>query len=420
MQEWVNDEPSPPLVIERGEGNYLIDTEGRRYLDGVSSLWCNVHGHCHPVIDAAVRAQLDKIAHTTILGLTHTAIVDAAAALLQVVPEPLTRAFFSENGASAVEVAIKTAFEYWQLHGQTQRSRFISLQEAYHGDTLGAVSVGGIRAFHEIFEPLLFPTAHAPTTLRRADGTVPSLPELLDGMEQTLKQQEGHTAAVIIEPVMQGAAGMLAFPDGYVAGVRELCNKYGTLLICDEVATGFGRTATMFAIDHDGVIPDIMVVGKGMTGGYLPLSATLTTEEIYSAFLGRTTEGKHLYHGHTYSGNPLAAAACVASLELFQSERTLERMQPRVEKLATHLTRINKLSAVVDIRQRGYMIGIELDPDAGGQELPATTVCENTRQHGVILRPLGAVVVWMPPLSITDDEIDLLARATETEIAALS
>lgn len=423
MQDWVGDVPGPPLVIVEGDGNWIVDEGGNRYLDGVSSLWCNTHGHRHLHIDGAVRDQLDRIAHTTLLGLTHPAAVDAACSILAVAPVGLSRVFFSENGAASVEVAIKMAFRYWQLHGACDGDReiFISLEEAYHGDTLGAMSIGGIDAFHAAFGPLLrsAPQAQAPTAKRRQDGSRPTLEELLAGMEHLLAFHRGRVAAVIIEPVVQGAAGILCFPDGYVRGVRELCDRYDTLLICDEVATGFGRTGRMFAVDHDGVTPDILVVGKSVTGGYLPLSAALVTERTYEAFLGDTMQAKHFFHGHTYSGNPLAAAAVVASLEVFEKEQTLAAMQPRIGRLAAHLRRIEALDGVVEVRQRGYMIGIELDPDLGHEALPARTVCERARDDGVILRPLGDVVVWMPPLSISDDEIDLLAYATETAIRSL-
>jgi len=412
QQDW---ESHVPLVIDSGEGNWLVDTSGNRYLDGVSSLWCNVHGHRHPHIDAAVGAQLGRIAHSTLLGLTNTAITEAAAALMEVVPQGLTRAFFSENGAAAVEVALKMAYQYWQHSGVTSKSRFLALDEAYHGDTLGAVSVGGIDLFHAAFRPLLFDCFRAPTNLPRRD-----IDALLGPMQETLASRSDEICAVVIEPMCQGAAGMITFPPGYVRGVRDLCDRYDVLLVCDEVATGFGRTGQMFACDHEGVTPDIMTVGKGITGGYLPMSATITTEAVHDAFLARTSEGRHLFHGHTYSGNPLAAAACIANLEVFEKERTLETLGPKIDRMAGHLDRIAELDAVADVRRCGTMVGIELHAGAGGRELPATDVCMRVRDLGVILRPLGPVVVWMPPLSITEEEIDLLATATETAIGELA
>lgn len=416
MQDWV---ASDPLVIESGAGNWLIDTDGHRYLDGVSSLWCMVHGHRHPHIDAALHDQLDKISHSTLLGLTNTAIVEAAEALIEVVPAGLTRAFFSENGAAAVEVALKMAYQHWVLRGVEGRTKFVALDQAYHGDTLGAVSVGGIDEFHAAFGPLLFDALHAPTNLRGADG---SYPDLLAEMEALLAAHADQTAAVIIEPLVQGAAGMITFPDGYVAGVRELCDRYGVLLIADEVATGFGRTGAMFACDLEGVTPDIMVVGKGITGGYLPMSATLTTEHIYESFLAETADMRHFFHGHTYSGNPLAAAACKANLEVFENEDTIANLAPKIDQMATRLGKIAGLDAVAEVRVRGLMAGIELVPagDVHGRDLPGADVCLAARDDGVILRPLGPVVIWMPPLSITAGEIDLLADATEAAIASLS
>lgn len=419
MQDWVRDVPGPPLCIVAGDGNWLVDVDGNRYLDGVASLWCNTHGHRHPSIDSAIRDQLDRIAHTTLLGLTHPKAIEAAEAIVDLLPTGLERVFFSENGASAVEVALKMALRYWQLEGEPDRTTFVSLDDAYHGDTIGAVSVGGIDLFHEAFGPLLFPGVHAPTARRRPDGSKPSLDELLSGMEAALRATSGRVAAVVIEPLVQGAAGMQCFPDGYVRGVRNLCDDEGTLLICDEVATGFGRTGKMFAVEHDGVAPDIIVLGKGITGGYLPMSATVTTGGVYDAFLGLTEEGRHLFHGHTYSGNPLAAAACVATIEVFETERTLEQMAVNDNVLAAHLEKIFHLRPVVDVRRRGYMVGIELDPDTVATPLPARAVCQAVRLDGVVLRNLGDVVVWMPPLSITSDEIDLLGSATAKAIGAL-
>lgn len=402
-----------PLVVESAQGNWLVGTDGRRYLDGVASLWCNVHGHRHPRIDAAVRAQLDRVAHSTLLGLTNTTAIEAAAALVGVVPDGLTRAFFSENGAAAVEVALKMAFSYWPNRGETTRRTFLALDEAYHGDTLGAVSVGGIALFHASFAPLLFDCFRAPTNMPRR-----SLDELLGPMDATLAEHAHEICAVVIEPRCQGAAGMITFPDGYVRGVRALCDRYGVLMICDEVATGFGRTGTMFACEAEGVTPDLMAVGKGITGGYLPMSATLATEAVYESFLGEPEEGRQLFHGHTYSGNALAAAACVANLEVFREEDTLARAARAADLMAAHLDVIAKLDAVADVRRVGTMAGIELDERAGARG--AAAVCARVRELGVVLRPLGPVVVWMPPLSIEPGEVDLLGDATTTAIAELA
>lgn len=409
QRDWTS---SAPLVIDSAEGNWLVDVDGRRYLDGVASLWCNVHGHRHPHIDAAVRAQLDRVAHSTLLGLTNTAAVEAAACLVGVAPRGLSRVFFSENGAAAVEVALKMALRYWHNRGVTTKATFLALDEAYHGDTLGAVSLGGIDLFHAAFRPLLFECFRAPTNLPRRDAA-----DLLRPMEATLAAHADEICAVVIEPRCQGAAGMITFPDGYVRGVRDLCDRYGVLMVCDEVATGFGRTGSMFACDAEGVTPDIMAVGKGITGGYLPMSATLTTETVYEAFLGETAEGRHLFHGHTYSGNALAAAACVANLEVFEAEATLDNVAKAAADMRARLERIAARDGVADVRQAGAMVGIELDADLGADA--AAAVCRRVRDLGVVLRPLGPVVVWMPPLSISPEEIDLLAGATETAIGEL-
>lgn len=401
-----------PLVIASAEGNWLVDTGGRRYLDGVASLWCNVHGHRHPHIDAAVTAQLAQVAHSTLLGLTSTAAVEAAAALTAVAPTRLTRVFFSENGAAAVEVALKMAFGYWRNVGETSRRSFLALDEAYHGDTLGAVSVGGIDLFHAAYAPLLFECFRAPTNLPRR-----SLDALLGPMDATLSAHAHEICAVVIEPRCQGAAGMITFPDGYLRGVRELCDRYDVLMICDEVATGFGRTGTMFACDSEAVTPDLMTVGKGITGGYLPMSATFATEAVYESFLGDPAEGRQLFHGHTYSGNALAAAACIANLEVFRDEDTLAHAEVAAAAMAARLDTIAEHDQVVDVRRAGMMVGIELDARAGAPG--AAAVCARVRDLGVILRPLGPVIVWMPPLSITLDEVELLADATEKAIGEL-
>ncbi len=399
QQGWVDD-PAP--VIARAEGTTLIDTDGRAYIDGVSSLWCNVHGHRHPAIDAAIRAQLDRVAHSTMLGLTHAPAIELAARLAALAPDGLTRVFFSDSGSTAVEVALKMAFQWWaQQDGAAaaRRRGFVCLRDAYHGDTLGSVSVGGIDLFHACYEPLLFGA-------RQVDaGDVGQLAALLeaDGRE---------IAAMIVEPLVQGAAGMLVHPPGYLRAVRELCDAHGVLLICDEVATGFGRTGRMFACEHEGVTPDLMCVAKGLTGGYLPLAATLATERIYAGFLGAHEEWRTFFHGHTYTGNPLACAAALATLEVFEEERTLERLEPKIGLLGRLLDDlVTPLAAVTDVRRRGFMVGIEL----GGHPAAARMGHQVTlaaRARGAIIRPLGDVVVLMPPLAIADDELRRLVAIT--------
>ncbi|HEU0318119.1 MAG TPA: adenosylmethionine--8-amino-7-oxononanoate transaminase [Solirubrobacteraceae bacterium] len=404
QQGWVDD-PAP--VIARAEGTTLTDTDGRTYLDGVSSLWCNVHGHRHPAIDAAIRAQLDRVAHSTMLGLTHAPAIELAARLAGLAPVPLTRVFFSDSGSTAVEVALKMAFQWWAQQGDpaaARRTGFVCLRDAYHGDTLGSVSVGGIDLFHACYEPLLFGA-------RQVDaGDVGQLAALLAA--------EGpEIAAMIVEPLVQGAAGILVHPPGYLRAVRELCDAHGVLLICDEVATGFGRTGTMFACEQEGVAPDLMCVAKGLTGGYLPLAATLTTERIYAGFLGAHEDWRTFFHGHTYTGNPLACAAALATLDVFEDERTLERLGPKIELLGRLLDDlVAPLAAVTEVRRRGFMVGIEL----GGHPAARRTghlVTLAARRRGAIIRPLGDVVVLMPPLAMAADDLRRLVEITAAAIA---
>ena len=404
MAEWT------PLVIVGGEGNFLIDREGRRYFDGVSSLWCNVHGHRHPRLDRAMREQLDQLAHSTYLGLTHEPGIRLAAELLEVAPQGLRRVFYSDSGSTAVEIALKQSFQYWQLRGRTAKQKFLRLGEAYHGDTLGAVGVGGIDLFHRVFGPLLVRSIAIPTPAG-TDGTA-SLQRLRDELER----RSFEIAAIILEPMVQGAAGMLVHPSGYLAKVSELCKQHDVHLILDEVATGFGRTGRMFACEHEQVAPDFLCLAKGITGGYLPLAATLCTEEIYSAFLGARHDLKHFFHGHTYTANPLACAVARESLRLLRDE-TLANAASRLPDLAAALERIRGLPGVNEVRRCGLMIGVELEARAGRSI--GVEVCERARAHGVILRPLGDVVVWMPPLSIRASEVDLLEQATTRAIREL-
>lgn len=421
MQQWPHDEP---LIIERAEGNWLIDTEGRRWLDGVSSLWVSVHGHRKRELDEAVKAQLDKVAHTTLLGLASVPAIELAQKLTQVAPKGLNRVFYSDSGSTAVEVAVKMAYQYWQLTGRPEKRRFLALEEAYHGDTLGAVSVGGIELFHERFRHLLFPVERLPTPNAYRWQGADVLNDSLAQVERVFAERGDELAAFVVEPLVQGAAGMLVQPEGWLKGVAELCRRYDVLLVCDEVATGFGRTGTMFACEQEGVQPDLMAVAKGLTGGYLPLAATLTTDRIYQAFLGRYEEAKTFFHGHTYTGNPLACAVALANLELFESERTLERMRPATEALARGLERVAALPHVGDVRRRGLMVGVELVKDRRTREPYAFEarkgfeVCQAARKRGVLLRPLGNVVVLMPPLSLTVEEATLLVDTVAEAIAA--
>jgi adenosylmethionine-8-amino-7-oxononanoate aminotransferase len=392
-----------PLIVARAEGTTLIDTAGRRYLDGVSSLWCNVHGHRHPRIDAAVREQLERVAHSTMLGLSHRPGVELARRLVELAPPGLRRVFYSDSGSAATEVALKMAFQYWQQRGEP-RTRFIALKDAYHGDTLGSVSVGGIDLFHSLYRPLLF------DTLKAGPGDP-------GDMERLLSAHHGQVAAVIVEPLIQGAAGMLVHPPGFLRAVRELCDRYGTLLVVDEVATGFGRTGRMFACEHEVVAPDLMCLAKGLTGGYLPLAATLTTERVYEGFLGEPHEGRTFFHGHTYTGNPLACAAALATLDAFAEEATLERLQPKIELLGRLLEPIAAHPAVSEVRRCGFMVGIELR-DYPLELRMGHQVTLEARRRGVVIRPLGDVVVLMPPLAISAAELERLVAVTGQAITA--
>ena len=393
-------------MIDRAEGVELIDTDGRRYLDGVSSLWCNVHGHRHPAIDEAVREQLDRVAHSTMLGLSHPGAAELAARLIEVAPPGLSRVFYSDSGSTAVEVALKMAFQYWQHRGgqHVRRARFICLEDAYHGDTIGSVSVGGMELFHSAFGPLLFEAHHAP-------------PGDIEAMERLISRREEEVAAVVIEPLVQGAAGMITHPPGYLRALRRLCDRHGLLLICDEVATGFGRTGTMFACEQEGVSPDLLCVAKGLTGGYMPLAATLATERIYEAFFGSYSEFKTFFHGHTYTGNPLACAAALASLEVFHRERTLVRLQPKIRLLSESLAEVEEMNEVSEVRQCGLMVGIDLgehDPELG----LGHRVALEARKRGVIVRPLGDVIVLMPPLAISKQDLRRLVDVVAESIGA--
>ncbi len=413
MQDW---RAEAPLIIERGEGTTLFDTEGNAYIDGVSSLWCNVHGHRRPEIDRAIRDQLDRVAHSTMLGLTAPPAVELAERLTGLAPDGLNKVFYSDSGSTAMEIALKIAFQYWQQATGETRPTFIALDQAYHGDTIGAVSLGGISLFHETYRPLLFSAVRAPCPhpYRSQYGPDPgrTVRGCLDAMDALLGEHAGRVAAVVVEPLVQGAAGILVHPPGYLRGVRELCDRHGTLLICDEVAVGFGRTGRMFACEHEAVAPDIMAVGKGLTGGYLPLAATLTTDAVYNAFLGEYDEFKTFFHGHTYTGNALACSAALASLSIFKKDRTLERIQPKIKQLARRLEQFAELEHAGDVRQRGLIAAVELVRDAGTKEpyspgeKVGIRVTKAARKRGLITRPLGNVIVIMPPLVISEDELD--------------
>ncbi len=415
MKDWLNDEP---LVIDRARGSYLIDTQGRRYLDGVSSLWVNVHGHSHRHVNARIREQLHKLEHSTLLGLSNTPAVELARKLAGIAPKGLAKVFYSDNGSTAVEAAIKIAYQYWQNTGRKQKKYIAHLANSYHGDTLGSVSVGGIDLFHKVYRHLTFPTIavdfpdcyRAPKGKRYPDYAF----ECLDRFEAKLKKRHGQIAAFVVEPIVQGAAGMIMWPKGILKRMAGLCRKYDVIFIADEVATGFGRTGMMFACEQEGVAPDILCLAKGITAGYLPLAATLTTRKIFDGFVADYKEQKTFFHGHTYTGNPLACAAAMANLEVFEREKTLAKLAPKIKFLSRKLEMFYTLLHVGDIRQRGFMVGIDLVRDReikepySWEERVGVRVCREVRKHGVILRPLGNVIVLMPPLSMTTEELGRL------------
>jgi len=424
MQGWL--EESPPNIVS-GQGCYLHDDQGRTYLDGVSSLWCNVHGHGRPEIDAAIRDQLDRIAHTTLLGLRSPPSEELADRLCHIAPEGLEWAFYSDSGSTAVEIALKMAFQHWRNRGEEQRDLFVTLGEAYHGDTIGSVSLGGIDLFHRIFGPLLFKSLSVPSPhcLRCPLGLERETCELAcaDLWDRAFSENPGRIAAAVVEPLVQGAAGIVVHPPGYLAKVRAACDAHGVLLVCDEVATGFGRTGTMFACEHEDVRPDLMAVAKGLTGGYLPLAATLATDAIYDSFLAEPHEGRQFFHGHTFTGNALACAAANASLKIMERDRVIESTGPKIELLARLLERFNDHENVIEIRRRGLMVGIELasSPAAGSEPFDPSLrmghrVVLEARERGVILRPLGDVVVLMPPLAMSEAQLEQLVDVTARAI----
>ena len=427
MQEWEQEEP---LIIERGKGSYLIDIDGNKYLDGSSSIWVNLHGHRHPGLDRATRQQLDKIAHSTLLGLSNPPAIRLARELIRIAPKGLSRVFYSDNGSTAVEVALKMAVQYWQQTHPAAgpKHSFLHLKLAYHGDTIGAVSVGNIALFHARFKPLLFPTLAAdPPYCYRCPLklTYPACHlACLDPVETIVKQRHRELAGFIIEPLIQAAAGMIIQPAGYLKRIRDLCTKFDVLLIADEVATGFGRTGTMFACQQEGVTPDLMTVSKGLTGGYMPLAATLTTEDIYRAFLGKYEDFKAFFHGHSYTGNPLGCALALANLDIFLNEKTLAKLRPKIRMLARLLRPLRKLSHVGEIRQQGFMVGIELVQDTitrsayPPEARIGHRVTQEARKRGLLLRPLGHIIVLMPPLTVSPRELRRMLVIIDQSIRA--
>lgn len=415
MQVW---NAADQLIIERGEGSYLIDVQGNRYLDGISYLWVTVHGHAHPILTQAIKDQVDKIAHTTLLGLANVPSIQLAKKLVEITPPGLTKVFYSDAGATSVEIALKIAFQYWHQQTDPQvrlKKKFISLEEAYHGDTVGTISVGSKGLVHATYRDLLFEGYRVPTPYcyRCPLGQECDQCNLacLQVVEDIMVKHHQEIAGMIIEPLVQGAAGMLTAPFGYLRKIGELCTKYNILMIADEVAVGFGRTGTLFACEQEGVSPDIMCIAKGLTGGYLPLAATLTTETIFQAFLGEPREHKTFFHGHTFTGNPVGCAVALANIEVIEQTRLIQHVQDLERMLSGELERFKSLNHVGDIRQKGLMVGIELVRDKQTKE--PYTLAENighqvileARRHGLIIRPLGNVIVLMPILAMSEEEL---------------
>jgi adenosylmethionine---8-amino-7-oxononanoate aminotransferase len=420
MRDWLAD--PEPLVIAQGRGATLFDSEGRPYLDAVSSLWVTVHGHGHPRLKAALARQMDKLDHSTLLGLANEPSIELAAALAKAAPKGLEKVFYSDSGSTAMEIALKIAFQYWQNQGgaAAKKQGFITLSQSYHGDTLGSVSLGGISLFHKIYRPLLFKTLQVPSPYGAGDPKDGA--RALADIESLLRKKADRVAALVVEPLMQGAAGMLKAPPGFLKGLRRLCDRYDTLLVADEVATGFGRTGSLFACEQEGVSPDLMAVAKGLTGGVLPLAATLATRRVYKGFLFPYADQKTFFHGHTYTGNPLACAVALESLKLFKTEHTLRKLQPKIRQLTQGLAGLLELPHVGEVRQVGFMAGIELMRDKAKRtpyrydEAVGAKVCRRARAYGVILRPLGDVIVLMPPLCTSPTELDFLLKVVEASV----
>jgi len=428
MKEWVQERP---VIITEGRDCFVRDIYGKWYLDGVSSLWVNIFGHKKKEIDDAIKAQLDKISHTTLLGLSNVPAIRLAEKLIRLSNasfphSSLSKVFYSDNGSTAVEVGLKMAFQYWKHKGVEGKNTFACLQNAYHGDTIGAVSVGGVDIFHHAFGPLLFKTYKAPSPYCYRCEVCKEYPDCklacLSKLEEIFREHGSEIAAFIIEPLIQAAGGMITSPPGYLKGVRELCSKYDILMIADEVATGFGRTGRMFACEHEGIAPDILCLSKGITGGYMPLAVTVATEEVYNAFLGEFRELKTFFHGHSYTGNPLACAAALACLDLFEKERTLESLQAKIQFLEGWLKAVHKLDHVGNVRNAGFIAGVELVRDKMTKtpydwaEKMGWRVAGYARENGVLIRPLGNVIVIMPPLSVSEQNLQRLLEVLRSAI----
>jgi adenosylmethionine---8-amino-7-oxononanoate aminotransferase len=425
MKDYENEEP---IIIDRGEGIYIWDLKGNKYIDCVSSWWVNTLGHCNKRLNDALKAQVDKIEHVLLAGFSHIPAIELAERLINITPKELTRVFYSDNGSTAVEVALKMAYQYWAQSGQPQRDKFIALKNSYHGDTIGAVSVGGVDLYHSIYKPLLFEVlqADSPYCYRCPAGKEKDncSIECLDSMEKLLKENENRIAGIIIEPLNQAAGGMIIYPPEYMVKVKALCDKYDVLLIDDEVAMGFGRTGKMFAFDHAGIVPDIICLAKGLTAGYLPLSVTVVKEKIYQAFYDDYDKRKTFYHGHSFTGNPLAASIALENMKILEEENIIESLQPKILKLKKELEKFKELDCVGDIRQLGMIGVVELVKDKNSKEAFSISerigdkVYKEGLKRGAILRPLGNIVYFMPPYVITEEEIAILTDIAYNSIKA--
>jgi len=419
-----------PLVIEKGEGCYLIDIDGNKYIDGVSSLWVIVHGHGKKELVEAIKEQAGTLCHSTLLGIANAPSIILAKTLIDISPKSLSKVFYSDNGSTSVEIALKMAYQYWQQKGEKNRKRFISFTNGYHGDTIGAVSIGGIDLFHKVYGPLLFKTYKSPAPYcyrcplkleKESCGMA-----CVQRFEEVVRKYKNETCAVVIEPIVQGAAGIIVQPEGFLSAIYKIAKENGLLFIADEVATGFGRTGSMFACEKEKVEPDFLCIAKGVTGGYLPLAATLTTDEVFNGFLGQFEDFKTFFHGHTYTGNPVACNVAIANLNLYKKENTIETLQTKIALLSKELQKFHNLTHVGEIRQGGFMVGIELvknkktkRPFQPKEKIGHRVIME-ARKRGVIIRPLGDVIVLMPPLAIEESTLQELVNVTYESIKTVT
>lgn len=421
MKEFLDDEP---LIIEAANGVRLRDVRGQEYYDGNSSLWLNVHGHNRAELNTAIVGQLDRVAHSTLLGMSNVPAIELAARLVQIAPAGLGKVFFSDSGATAVEIGLKMAFAYWRRTGRPEKRGFVGMHNAYHGDTIGAVSVGGIDLFHAEFGPLLFEAERVPYPYAyRFDGSEEECAAAcLAQLRRLLEQHADELACLVVEPLVQAAGGMILMPGGFLTEVASLCREQDVLLLADEVATGFGRTGKLFACEHEDVRPDLMTIGKGLTGGYLPVAATLASDRIYDVFCGDFSERKTFFHGHSYTGNQLGCAVALASLDLLEREGTIEHAVSAGAVLADLLAPIAELEHVGEVRRLGFMVGIELVRDRETKEpfdwrhATGARICRRARKLGLVTRPLGDVVTLLPPLAASEGDLEAMTGILYTAI----